>query len=128
MIEGPAADLEGVRHVGEVELCVLRQMGAQVRRRTVQGKWTPGRQDEQRMRSRRTGFSQRRRLFEYDVRVGPADAERTDAGPTGAASGPPRSKLPVYVEGARLERDLRIGSVEVQARRQLPMPEVVKST
>ena len=57
----------------------------------------------------------RRRFFQHNVRVGAADAERSDAGAARLARGGPIGELAVDVERAAVELDVRIDLLEVQA-------------
>ena len=59
-----------------------------------------------------------RRFFQNNVRVGAADAERSDAGAARLARGGPIGELAVDVERAAFELDVGIDLFEVQAGRE----------
>ena len=62
-----------------------------------------------------TGERDRGRFFQDHVRIGAADAERSNAGAAGRAGGRPIGKFAVYVKRAALKLDVRIDLFEVQA-------------
>ena len=83
MIETAAPHLQGVGHVRERRGGVGSQMGGQIPARRAKRRCTPGRQNQDLRRLARIACGRGRagRLFQYNVHVGAADAERANAGP-----------------------------------------------
>ncbi len=116
--EGLPSPLQGMGDVGEVELRVLPQMAPEVAGGGVERRGAARREQEELVRARRGGRRrQHGRLLEDDMGVGAAEAEGAHPGPARRAVARPGFQLGVDVERARREVDLRVGPLEVQARR-----------
>jgi hypothetical protein len=87
---------------------------------------TADRQDLQRTIHARGGRGdrarRRRRFFDDDVRVDAAQAERADAGDAAAVRGLPRFARGDHFDRCGIPRDMRVGPIEVEVRRQGLVP------
>ena len=121
MGEGAAAEVEGVGHVREARLRVRRQVPGEPVGRGFQGGRGPCREDQHLPGPRRPRGRRLRRLLQDHVGVGAAHAESVDASAPGTVSRLPGHGCGVDEERARGEVDLRVGPLEVQARRNRPV-------
>ena len=110
-----ASDLAGERHVGKVEFRMLREMRGQIPEGLIGGGFGFRGNGENFVRLLLTGERDLRRFFEDHVRIGAADAERSNSGAAWCAGGRPIGEFVVYVERTALELDVRIDLLEVQA-------------
>ncbi len=121
MSEGLAADLQGVRDIGQL----LFGMAAQVRREAVRGCLQGGlgvpRQHDELPRPGRVRRGTDGGLRKDDVGVRAAGAKRADPGPPGGAVCLPLGESGVDVERRALKVDLWIRSFAVEAGRDQPV-------
>ena len=121
--EGAAAVVQREGDVGE-RLLRVRARCAASRSLMASSAWPIARRQQEQLVDGAPGaaVAAGRRLLEHDVRVGAADAERVDGGAARRAGrGASRCSLSLTQERARREVDRRVGRLEVQARRDLPV-------
>ncbi len=115
--EGPAAELESVRHVGQLQLGMRLEVRGQPVRRRVERSRGLGRQHEELVASSRGGARRIRRLLDDHMRVRPSHAERAHPGPARSRASRPLPERGAHVERRAREVDRRVRSLEVQAGR-----------
>src|SRR5262245_48670588 len=105
MLKGPAADLERIGDIGDIDVRLLVQAADQVIRDLFERGPSSGRKRNQapgRLDARRLA---RRRLLQHHMRIGAADSERADPGSARMRAGPLR-KFRLNAKGAVLKIDL----------------------
>ncbi len=121
--EPPPADLQRIGGVGDPGLGMPLEMLAETVDRAGQRRLAARREREQLPRTAGGSGGERRRLLEHDMGIGAADAERAHAGAPGGRGVFPLGQPGGDAERALLQLQLRIGLLEVEARRHLPVLE-----
>jgi len=86
MLESAPPGLQGIGHVGEVCLRMVREMTREIFYHGLQRRLRPGGEQQQLPGPGNARGFGHRRLFENDMRIRAADAERTDACPARPAA------------------------------------------
>ena len=116
-----ATDLKRPGGVGQIERSVGCQPIGQSHCAGIECCDRLRRQQQELRHTRRRRRPELRCFFDDDVRVGAADSQRADTGTPWVRPRCPRLERRVHVERARLELASRVGLLEVQRRRKLPM-------
>ena len=117
--ESPAPRLQGERNVAERDVRMRAQMLRQACRAFAERALVAARQRQQVRPRLRPCLARRGVALEHEVHVGAADAEGAHAGAPRALRGGPIRERGIDVKRRRREVDMRIGSREVQRRRNL---------
>ena len=116
-----SADLQCERDIGQIDFGIFFQVLGQVRRCPFERGFGFGRQGQQLPPARLAGRLEGGGFFKHDVRVGAADAKRADAGASRGAVRFPLAQPVVDVKGGVGKIGFRVGPLEMQAGRQLPV-------
>ncbi len=108
-----APDLAGESSVGKVQLRMLCEMRGQIRKSLIGGGFGFCGNGENLVRPLLAGKRDCRRFFQDHVRIGAADAERSNAGAARHGRGRPIGKFAAYIKWTALKLDVRIDFFEV---------------